>query len=373
MKKKILLGLLSLTMVGMLLSGCGKKEEAVEEQITVTVEPIPEEPEEEEPVEEEPEADLDEVPEGMYRSELTNLPISEELKDQRPIAAMVDNESLALPHFGTAEADVVYELMNSTLNGRITRLMVLVKDWESIEQLGSIRSVRPTNFMLAAEWNAVLCHDGGPFYIDDYIKKDYCAHFSGIFSRVNNGKSREYTEYIMPGDLEKAFANSDYSQNYDSYYPGPHFQFANPSTPVVLDELYDGYTYPATKVDLPFPHNSSELEYNEATGTYDYSEYGSLHKDGEDDEVMSFTNVILQKCTFSQLDNNGYMVFNVLASDQAGYYITGGQAIDITWTKLTDTDVTRYYDATGKEITINTGKTYIALVPDDDWSDLVLK
>ena len=41
----------------------------------------------------------EEVPEGMYRSELTNEIISEDLKNQRPIAVMVDNESTALPHF----------------------------------------------------------------------------------------------------------------------------------------------------------------------------------------------------------------------------------------------------------------------------------
>lgn len=103
------------------------------------------------------------APEHSYRSELTNEWIDEDLKDQRPIAVMVDNEKTALPHYGLTEADVVYEIMNSTLNDRITRFMVLVKDWESITQLGSIRSVRPTNFMLAAEWNAVLCHDGGRF------------------------------------------------------------------------------------------------------------------------------------------------------------------------------------------------------------------
>ena len=68
------------------------------------------------------------LPEGMYISELTGEPISEELKDQRPIAAMVDNELTALPHYGTSEADVVYELMNSTKNDRITRLMCIVKD-----------------------------------------------------------------------------------------------------------------------------------------------------------------------------------------------------------------------------------------------------
>ena len=69
-----------------------------------------------------------EIPEGMYLSEITGEPISEDIKDQRPIAVMVDNEKTALPHFGTAEADVVYEMMNSTKNDRITRLMCIVKD-----------------------------------------------------------------------------------------------------------------------------------------------------------------------------------------------------------------------------------------------------
>ena len=146
---------------------------------------------------EETETESEEVlPEGMYRSELTNELIDESLKNQRPIAVMVDNESIALPHYGLSQADVVYEMMNSTLNGRITRFMVLVKDWENIKQLGSIRSVRPTNILIASEWNAVICHDGGPFYIDEYMADPSVDNFSGTFSRVDNGKSREYTEYL---------------------------------------------------------------------------------------------------------------------------------------------------------------------------------
>ena len=148
------------------------------------------------------------LPEGKYRSELTNELIDDSLKDQRPIAVMVDNESIALPHYGLSHADVVYEMMNSTLNGRITRVMALF----------SIRSVRPTNVILAAEGNAIICHDGGPFYVDEYLDEACSDHFSGTFSRVDNGKSREYTEYILSGDMDKNFSNSDVSKDYTSYY-----------------------------------------------------------------------------------------------------------------------------------------------------------
>lgn len=362
MRKKISMLLLSL-MLALLLAACGETEAETTEQ--PTEENVVEEAEAEE--EEEVVVEEIEVPEGMYRSELTNEIISEEIKNQRPIAAMVDNEKTALPHYGINQADVVYEMMNSTLNGRITRLMVLVKDWGNIEQLGSIRSVRPTNILLAAEWNAVLCHDGGPFYIDAYFEKGYMDHFSGGFSRIDNGKAREFTEYIVAGDLESRFANSNVSTEYNEYAnEEPHFNFASEANPVDLTDMPN--TQDCTKVVLPFEHNGSYLEYNEETQTYDYYEYGSAHVDaGDNNAQTSFKNVIIQDVTFHQYDENGYMIFNCIGEGRWGYYITNGKAMQITWSKLSDTDITRYYDFDGNEITINTGKTYIALCPDDDF------
>lgn len=322
------------------------------------------------------------APEHSYRSELTNEWIDEDLKDQRPIAVMVDNEKTALPHYGLTEADVVYEIMNSTLNDRITRFMVLVKDWESITQLGSIRSVRPTNFMLAAEWNAVLCHDGGPFFIDTWVAKDYTNNFSSGFARFSNGKATEFTEYITYDKytnsnkgktydgLKQRFANSKYTTTYNQYYEGPHFQFA--ADEQTFSDRSDADT--ATVVELPFPHNKSTLKYNESTGTYDYYEYGAAHLDPlHDSAQLTFKNVILQNTTFSEL-GEGYLIYNAIDSGRDGYYITNGQAIEVTWTKSGESDITVYYDKkTGKEIELNTGKTYISLIPSDSWSDLVIK
>ena len=61
-------------------------------------------------------------------------------------------------------------------------------------------------------------------------------------------------------------------------------------------------------------------------------------------------------------------------SGRSGYYITQGKAIEVTWTKSSENAITHYYDAkTGEEIQINTGKTYISLIPSDGWSSLVIK
>lgn len=368
MKRRVIALLTMLALSTTLLACGGKGSDVAETDVAAADEEVNVSGED---TETEPELKDEVLPEGKYRSELTNELIDEELKNQRPIAVMVDNESIALPHYGLSEADVVYEMMNSTENGRITRFMVLVKDWEKIEQLGSIRSVRPTNIILSAEWNAVLCHDGGPFYIDEYLKEPSVDHFSGTFSRVKNGKPTEYTEYVLSGDLEKNFENSKVSKEYTSYYEGAHYQFANEENPVDLSDAADAVD--ADLVDLPFPHNGSYLEYDKDEQVYKYSEYGKAHIDpGNGNAQLSFKNLLIQSCGYTQYDKNGYMIFDCISSG-GGYYVTNGKAIPVTWKKTSMTSPTRYYDAAGEEITINTGKTYVGFVPVDDWTDLVIE
>ncbi len=319
---------------------------------------------------------------GYVRSELTNELIPASIQNQRPIAVMVDNEKVALPHYGVNKGDVVYEMMNSTANGRITRLMVLVKDWGNLTQFGSIRSARPTNFMLAYEWNAILVHDGGPCYINDYKTRPYNASLSAGFARFSNGKRTEFTEYVTSNAYKnpktgRSYAglisrvqSAGYSSTYNQYYQGQHFNFSD--TEFTLDGQANVVS--ATKVELPFPHNSSKLNYNAATKTYDYYEYGSAHVDALDGKVTTFKNVILMDASFTQLDTHGYLVYNILAAGQPGYYLTNGKAIPILWSKANELTKTQYFNAaTLQPLTLNTGKTYIAIVPADVWNQLVIK
>ena len=300
-------------------------------------------------------------------NELTGLEVSDAIAAQRPVAIMVDNEKKALAHYGTAEADIVYEMMNSTANGRITRLMCLYKDWTNLAQTGSIRSTRTTNVILSGEYNAVLIHDGGPFYINTYLAQPYAAHISGGFTRVKNGKPTEFTEYVFGPEMVRRFTKSKLSTNYTTALErGTHFLFYPADT-----DLTAGV--PAGTVDLTdvFQRNSSKLVYNAATMTYDYYEFGLLHQDAEDGQTMTFKNVLLQDVSFNQLDKNGYLTYNVIGQG-VGYYLTNGKVIPITWTKGSETGFTHYYGPDGSEISVNRGKTYIGLVPADSWDKVKL-
>ena len=308
------------------------------------------------------------VPAATYTSELTGLPISTALASQRPVAVMIDNDTRALPHYGLAEADVVYEMMNSTANNRVTRLMALYKDWNKVGQIGNIRSTRPTNILLASEWNALLVHDGGPFYNNPYFKSTGISHLSGGFSRVKNGKATEFTEYALGTDISRKAASAKISASYSS----TDAQAAAQSHWKYGTVDMSAYGLPGTLAKLDcFKLTKPSLHYNASTGMYDYYESRVLMKDGEDKQAVAFKNVIIQDCSFHQYDKNGYLIYNVIG-EGFGYYLTGGKMIPITWRKASETGATKYYDATGQEITLNPGKTYIAICPSDDWKSVTI-
>lgn len=290
-------------------------------------------------------------------NELTGLPtLAPEL--QRPIAVMIDNDAIASPHYGLGEADIIYEMVNSTKNRRVTRLMAIYKDYNSVSRFGNIRSARPTNIILANEYNAILIHDGGPIYINPFIAMYQLPHLSGGFSRIPNGKPSWYTEYCLAGEAARRIAAAGYSPFYtDPACVQNRFNFG-------YNDLPGGV--PVNSVSLPFPHNSTILAYNAATGTYAWNELGAPVVDAEDLQAVNFKNVIIQCAPMVELDGNGYMIYGVIGQG-VGFYLTNGKASAITWFK----DVlghTQYFNLDGTPITVNPGKTYIGIVPEDSWS-----
>ena len=328
---------------------------------------------ENEVTEEASETEPEETKEGFYRSELTNEWTDEKIKNQRPIAVMIDNEIKALPHYGTSRADIVYEMMNSTLNDRVTRFMCIFKDYNSLSQIGSIRSVRTTNLQISPEYNSIVVHDGGPLYINAYFAAPYVEHLSGGFSRIKNGKPTEFTEYITEGQITDRCKKENIDLEYNEYYQGSHWQFAKVNHQTDLSERNDYFN--CTRVELPYKHNNPKLEYVEETGLYRYSEYGNEYIDALTDEHMEFKNVIIQESTFTQFDEHGYMNFWIHDNENMhGYYLTGGNAIPITWAKdKYDMFPTQFYVADGTMIQMNIGRTYICIVPDDVWDDIVFE
>ena len=141
----------------------------------------------------------------------------------------------------------------------------------------------------------------------------------------------------------------------DAAYAGGHYKFAEDNAPVTLDNGTD-----AAVVSLYYQNPKPWFEYNTEDGLYYRFEFGSAQVDGNNNKQLAFKNIIIQYLDISVLDKNGYLQIDQVGSG-SGKFITAGKAIDITWKKSSNDDITRYYDQDGNEITLNQGKTWVAV------------
>lgn len=95
------------------------------------------EPETESETEPETEEETKE-PERIFNY-LNGYTTTKELRDRRPVAIMINNIKNSLPQEGICDGDIYYEC---SAEGGITRIMMLVSDYEKLGTVGSVRSSR---------------------------------------------------------------------------------------------------------------------------------------------------------------------------------------------------------------------------------------
>lgn len=104
--------------------------------------------------------------EGMVRSRLTNEWVDADVAATRPIAVMIPNEASAIPQYSLSDASIIYE---ANVENRMTRMMAIYEDWQNLDKIGNIRSLRDYYAYWAFEWDAFIVHFGGPFFINELL------------------------------------------------------------------------------------------------------------------------------------------------------------------------------------------------------------
>lgn len=51
----------------------------------------------------------------------------------------------------------------------MTRMMAIYEDWQNLDKIGNIRSLRDYYAYWAFEWDAFIVHFGGPFFINELL------------------------------------------------------------------------------------------------------------------------------------------------------------------------------------------------------------
>lgn len=314
------------------------------------------------------------VKDGMMQSYLTGEWKDEEVVTRRPMAVMIGNNKALLPQYGISKASIIYE---APVEGRITRLMAIVEDYDDLDRIGPVRSSRDYFVYEAMPYDAIYCNWGLAVpYVEDLLASDRIDNvsqaLSGIhnpsaeaFDRVDRGSSYalEYTGYMFIDGYNDAVARHKYATEYRSTFEQA-FTFSNDGYTADYEDC-DAATkiYPGGTASNKggYGVNLPSFEYNEEDGLYYRYQFGKEHIDEMNGEQLTVSNVVFKICHGEVRDANDYLAFNCHGDGKA-YIFTQGKVIEGTWERAGDNNANMFYDENGDEVIFSQGKTWICNV-----------
>lgn len=296
---------------------------------------------------------------GDARSLLTGEWIPEKEAMKRPYAVMINNLSFTSPyHSGLSQASVLYE---AVVEGGITRMMAIFENFDT-ERIGSCRSARHYFVSFADEYDAIFVHFGHTSYAMNKIKNLNVDNVSGLSGLSDMAFFRDYSieaphnAFASSNGLKKAVKELGYRTKYEKGYRG-HFLFHEEDTVPA-----EGKEAPKVRVFYS-SYTTPSFLYNDKDGLYYHYQFGNEHRDANNNEQLSFKNLIIMFVKEWDIDSNGYQTMDIENSSGEGYYITDNRAVNITWEKNESIRKCTYYTEDGKELVLNPGKTYVGVVP----------
>ena len=276
---------------------------------------------------------------------------------------------------GISHADVIYEMM---AEGGITRLMMLVTEYEKLGVVGSVRSSREYYIDMAQNHDAIYIHAGGAETAYAVIKWRGINNIDGVNMYTPDTFYRDAARASQMGlehSLMTTGAGIVSGIKYKNYRTTLSDGFSSPlrfidydAEPITLPEgqarhiiiPYNNYTFP-------------QYIYRPSEGVYSrYQFNGKEHIDSETGEILTFTNVIVIACKHSYLgDSYGHIDIDTTGEGD-GYYFTRGTYAKIKWSKKSVDSPIEFTYSDGSPVYLNCGKTFINVVDRNVYDSITL-
>ncbi len=317
---------------------------------------------------------------------------------RRPITAIIENHVDSRPPSGLSRADVVYEVV---AEGGITRFLGIFYCGSSREdvRIGPIRSARVYLVNWAAEYgdNPLFVHSGGANTIcgncpggvklRGQVAKEVdafsllsqlgwrSARGNDLDAGTNAGYPevwRDYeripnaaTEHTFMGSIDKlSVVGADRGFGYNS---SDGSAWNADYTPWTFVDEKPSSSPSASKISFSFWDNKPDYDvvwdWDKSTNTYLRSNGGKKHIDLDNQQQLSGKNVVIQfvKERIS-VDKELHNFYEVVGTGPALIF-NNGSVIEGSWKKGSISSRTKFFDKTGKEISLVKGKTWIEAVP----------
>ena len=295
---------------------------------------------------------------------LTGLPtMTEAGMGSRPVAIMVNNIPKAMPQYGVAAADVIFEV---TVEGGLSRFMALYADYTQVPVVCPVRSCRKYFPELSEGFDAIYVCSGMSSDVKAYINTLGLTKYEGTYNsgglfgrdkeRREQGYALEHTMYFDGTGLAAALEKAGQRTTIEADKAGDAFLFGSFGEKIVPTGEA------CTQVKVNFGAMTATLVYDEASNTYLKLNNGKDQIDSVEGTQLAFTNVIIMETQVGADPNGKDRTIDWTGGDDSiAYYVSNGAMQKIHWKKDSIESRLIFYDEDGNELKINRGKTYIAI------------
>lgn len=291
------------------------------------------------------------VPPVVYYSELTGLPIADANAAKQAVTAiMIENSPDARPQSGLKQAGVVYEAI---AEGGITRFLTLHQQ-DKPQLIGPVRSVRSYYVDWLTPYQASVAHVGGSYAALQTVRN---GSYRDIDQFFNSGTYWRSTDRYAPHNVYTSFEKLDALNAQKGYTTSEFTGFSR-----VDGKPADVPTANHIAINFSGPLFNTTYDYDKASNTYLRSQAGAPHLDREDGRIAPAA-VVAMKVDMSLVMEDGYRESITTIGSGSATIFQNGTATDVTWHKPDRASGITFTDATGKDVPLVRGQTWIAAIP----------
>ena len=305
-----------------------------------------------------PEAEPEEVTVNPFTGEEG---YAEELLTRRPVAVMFNNVKPAWPQKGISQADIVYEMQ---VEGGITRLMGIYSDYQSLPELGSIRSARPDFIELLLPFQAVYVHFGQSEQAKSMLSQYAVSDINGTelvtkafyFDEERaSTRSSEHCWFTNAALIQAGIQAKSIEMEGETL--SPIFSFVRPGEEAMPDTAQT-----ATAIQVPMSgYVTAAFTYDETTGTYGKEQFGEAHLDANTGEAARVTNVFVMYTSCETMADGVHK--DIGLESGSGYYLSHGKLQEVVFQKNGPEEPMQVLDAQGNPVAVNPGKSWFSIAP----------
>ena len=272
--------------------------------------------------------------------------------DRPVLMAKIDNNPEARPQVGLNQADIVFEEL---VEGGLSRYVAI---WHSTipTEIGPIRSIRPMDPDIASPFRGLIAYSGGQ---QRFVQMMVATKVRNIIHGQAGTEKFIYRsdDMIAPHNVivraRKLIAKQSKLRP-----PAQAFRFALAAeTPSAV-----AFGKPAKRLVASFSsENTPSWIYNASTGKYErFQADGSRDVDYQKVQLVA-DNVIAQ--LVGESSEYGYVPRALVVGSGVAWISSRGKTVKATWTKRNRNAMTVYTLASGDEVVLARGRTWVELIP----------